>query len=108
MVLDSRWPRVNRHVWNRTRQNDYRGWLLCRTAWGALLASHGVWFVRSFESPIATFWSRALLAAAILIPASFSMACIIPFNGPGDIRRDIESITGRDYDRSFGLTVGRD
>ncbi len=33
--------------------------------------------------------------------------CIIPFNGPGDIRRDIESITGSHYDRSLGLTVGR-
>lgn len=46
------------------------------------------------------------LVAVSLVPALLT-ACIIPFNGPGDIRRDIEAQTGRRYDRSFGLTVGR-
>ncbi len=50
---------------------------------------------------------RIRRAAITLAPAALLTACIIPFNGPGDVRRDIETQTGRRYERSFGLTVGR-
>ncbi len=33
--------------------------------------------------------------------------CIMPFNGPNGVRRDIEEATGREYGKSFALTVGR-
>ncbi len=33
--------------------------------------------------------------------------CIMPFNGPGGVRRDVQEATGREYDRTFALTIGR-
>ena len=44
---------------------------------------------------------------AVLCAALTISGCIIPFNGPGDIRRDIQSATGQEYDSTFALTVGR-
>jgi hypothetical protein len=49
----------------------------------------------------------AILRAGVLGAVVGLTGCIIPFNGPGDIKRDIKSITGDDYNRTFGLTVGR-
>lgn len=50
---------------------------------------------------------RPRLVAIAVAQTALLNACIIPFNGPGDVRRDIESLTGSRYDRSLGLTVGR-
>lgn len=47
------------------------------------------------------------LPVAILAVVFTAGACIMPYNGPGDIRRDIQSVTGKEYDRTFALTVGR-
>lgn len=43
----------------------------------------------------------------LVAKACLLTGCIIPFNGPGDIKRDVESATGSDLDMDFGLTVGR-
>jgi len=40
------------------------------------------------------------------LPLVFLAGCM-PFNGPGDVRRDIQASTGMEFDRTFGMTVGR-
>jgi hypothetical protein len=47
------------------------------------------------------------LQIAILALALTAGGCIIPFNGPAGARRDVQAATGREYDRTFALTVGR-
>ncbi len=48
-----------------------------------------------------------ILAAAIAAGAALLSGCVIPFHGPGDIKRDVQSITGNDLDSRFSMTVGR-
>jgi hypothetical protein len=48
-----------------------------------------------------------ILRVAILGLVPTASGCILPFNGPSGVRRDIQAATGREYDRSFALTVGR-
>jgi hypothetical protein len=51
---------------------------------------------------------RMIALPVVILAVVFAAgACIMPYNGPGDIRRDIQSVTGKEYDRSFALTVGR-
>ncbi len=52
--------------------------------------------------PSIIMWIVLLVAKACLLTG-----CIIPFNGPGDIKRDVQSVTGNDLDMDFGVTVGR-
>ena len=51
--------------------------------------------------------SRILRAVLLVAKAFLITGCIIPFNGPGDIKRDVQSATGNDLDMDFGVTVGR-
>jgi len=48
-----------------------------------------------------------LRGVLLVAKACLLTGCIVPFNGPGDIKRDVESATGSDLDMDFGLTVGR-
>ena len=50
---------------------------------------------------------RTLKAVLVVLKACLITGCIIPFNGPGDIKRDVQSATGSDLDMDFGVTVGR-
>ncbi len=49
---------------------------------------------------------HALRLAAIALVLTTG-GCIMPFNGPAGVRRDIEEVTGKEYGQSFALTVGR-
>jgi len=51
--------------------------------------------------------SRILRAVLLVAKAFLITGCIIPFNGPGDIKRDVQHTTGNDLDMDFGVTVGR-
>ena len=51
--------------------------------------------------------SRILRAVLLVAKAFLVTGCIIPFNGPGDIKRDVQHATGNDLDMDFGVTVGR-
>jgi hypothetical protein len=51
--------------------------------------------------------SRILRAVLLVAKAFLITGCIIPFNGPGDIKRDVQHATGNDLDMDFGVTVGR-
>lgn len=50
---------------------------------------------------------RALRGVLLVLKACLVTGCIIPFNGPGDIKRDVQSATNSDLDMDFGVTVGR-
>lgn len=45
---------------------------------------------------------RAIVVAASILVCS---ACVL--RGPGDVRREVAAATGADYEREFGLTLGR-
>lgn len=48
---------------------------------------------------------RQLLPALVLLPALFSVSCIL--RGPGELRRELSSAAGVELDREIGLTLGR-
>lgn len=47
------------------------------------------------------------LSVPALALALAAGGCIMPFNGPAGARRDVQRITGREYDCTFAVTVGR-
>lgn len=42
-----------------------------------------------------------------VVLALAAAGCIMPFNGPAGARRDVQRATGREYSRTFAVTVGR-
>lgn len=50
---------------------------------------------------------RAIALSAAFLTVAFTAGCIMPYNGPADVRREVQSVTGKEYHRSFALTVGR-
>ena len=51
---------------------------------------------------------RSIRSSSVVLGLALcACGCVVPFKGPGDLRREIESVTGQEYDRTFALTVGR-
>lgn len=87
---------------------------------GAGLGSRGEVFFGGPEPPLGRAVEtlmhrppRPRRRAIPLIPALAAVTplllagCVIPFNGPGDIKRDVQRISGNDLDSRFSMTVGR-
>lgn len=48
--------------------------------------------------------TTVILAPALLLLAA---GCVMPYNGPNGVRREVQQATGRHYDKTFAVTVGR-